>query len=76
MGVRIKKTPPAGRKRGCWLKGFVLLAPVALIFLAGCDEPKTPPRQLAPTVTVQPQEDEPGFDCRVHGNRRCGEGTD
>ena len=22
MGVRIKKTPPPGRKRGCWAKAF------------------------------------------------------
>ncbi|MFJ5121909.1 hypothetical protein [Kitasatospora sp. NPDC088548] len=25
-----------------------------------------------PATTTAPDEDEPGFDCRIHGNRICG----
>jgi hypothetical protein len=36
--------------------------------------PTGPAQTVAvPTPAPTPQEDEPGWDCRIHGNQRCGE---
>lgn len=31
-----------------------------------------PGKPTISTVLIEPQEDEPGFDCHIHGNRTCG----
>lgn len=53
------------------IAGFVGAALLlALMFLAAPNRPTYTPFLV--TNVVQPQEDEPGFDCRIHGNRVCG----
>jgi len=39
----------------------------AALLLSGCD-PVTP---TSPAPVTTPAEDDPGFDCRVHGNGSC-----
>lgn len=53
------------------IAGFVGAALIiVLMFLAAPSRPAYKPFLV--TNVVQPQEDEPGWDCRRHGNRVCG----
>lgn len=59
--------------------GVLMIVLVVLVvyasFVFGTSRlPDTDPNARPTTTTVQPQEDEPGWDCRIHGNKVCGPG--
>lgn len=51
-----------------------ILAGLAFGYQAGVTEAATatPTTAAVPTVQAEPQEDDPAFDCRIHGNDICG----
>lgn len=68
---------PPGILGGC-LKRLamlhLLLAAVLALTAASCDDtvsPRGPAPETSVTPEREPEEDEPGFDCRLHGNRTC-----
>jgi len=56
----------------CTCRARRVVAVVVLAFaLAGCEPGVQTPGPPAPAEQVI-EEDDPGWDCRVHGNRQCG----
>lgn len=49
--------------------GMAALGFIALNSLIACGV--SPQATPSPAVTVAPEEDEPGWDCRIHGNLAC-----
>lgn len=45
---------------------------IATALLAGCKTPDQATNTPAPSVSHQPLEDQPGWDCHTMGNRHCG----